>query len=360
MLKNDGVAWVEAGDDFGFGAVRDAGLDIDLSAAVLLFGVGDFDGGVAIFVIEDGLLGNGENVFVLLEEDLGVRGHVGFEFAAWIVDGDADFEGGDVIFFDAEWGDFCDLALESFVFEGFDFDAGCLSEIDLADVGLVDFALHVNLSGVADGHDESGGRAEDEDGADGVTDLNVAGEDGAVHRRRDGGVAELLLKLFEGGFVLGYLGFGLAKLRGVDGDLGNGFVARIEIGEVLLLGVIKRLLGDDSLLGHLEVPLVGVLIHGKVGGFCVDLVVFDGSCGGAGIGLGCCELRLLSSYLIEDLLLVELGENLTLLNLGVDVGVEAGDDAGGFGFDFDLGDGLYLASGNNGASYISSLCFGQL
>ena len=251
LLKDDGVAGFEAGENLGFGAVGDAGLDVDLAAAILLLGVGDFDGGVAVLVVEDGLFGDGEDLFVLFEEDLGVGGHVGFELAAGVVDGDANLEGGDVVLFDAEWGDLGYLALEGFVLEGLDLDAGGLAEVDLADVGLVDLALDVDLGDVADGHDEGGGGAEDEDGADGVADLDVAREDGAVHGRGDGGVAELLFKLLERGLVLGDLCLCLAELGGVDIDLGDGFVAGVDGGEVLLLCVVEGLLGDDALFGHL-------------------------------------------------------------------------------------------------------------
>ncbi len=177
---------------------------------------------------------------------------------------------------------------------------------------------------VSDGHDEGGGGAEDEDGADGVADFDVAGEDDAVHGRGDGGVAELLFKLLERGFVLGDLGLGLAELGVVDADLRDGLVAGVGGGEVLLLGVVEGLLGDDTLFGHLEVALVGVLVHGKVGGFGVDPVVLDGGFGGAGVGFGGGELGFLGGYLIEDLLLVELGEDLALLDVIVDVDVEVG------------------------------------
>ena len=125
---------------------------------------------------------------MLFEEDFGVGGHVGFELAAGVVDGDANLEGGDVVFFDAKGCYAGDLAEEGLVLEGFDLNAGGLAEVDLADVGLVDLALHVDLMDVADGHDEGGGAAEDEDGADGVTLFDVAGEDHAVHGRGDGGV----------------------------------------------------------------------------------------------------------------------------------------------------------------------------
>ena len=297
---------------------------------------------------------------MFFKEDLGVGGHVGFQFAAGIVDGDADFKGGDVVLFDAEWSDLSDLALERFVFEGFDLDAGGLTEIDLADVGLVDLALDVNLGGVADGHDQSRRGTEDEDGADGVANLNVSREDGAVHRRGDGGVAELLFELLEGGLILGDLGLGLAEFGGVDADLGDGFIAGIGRSEILLLCVVERLHRHQTLLGHCKVALVGIFVHRQVGGLRVDLVVVDRGGRSAGVGLSGGELGLLSGDLIEDLLLVELREDLALLDMIVDIYVQAGDDAGGFGFDLDLGDGLDLAGGDNGAGDVAGLNFAKL
>ena len=112
------------------------------------------------------------------------------------------------------------------------------------------------------------------------------------------------------------------ELGGVDGDLGDGFVAGVGGGEVLLLRVVEGLLGDDAVLGHGEGAVVGVLVHGKVGGLGVDLVVLDGGLGGAGVGFGGGELGLLGVDLGEDLDLIELGEDLSLLDAGVDVDVE--------------------------------------
>ena len=253
-----------------------------------------------------------------------------------------------------------DFAEEGLVLEGLDLDAGGLAEVDLADVGLVDLALDVDLVDVADGHDEGGGGAHDEDGADGVAEFDVAGEDDAVHGGGDGGVAELLFKLLERGLGLLYLGLGLVEFGVVYGDLGDGFVAGVGGGEIFLLGVVEGLLGDYAVLGHLEGAVVGVLVHGQVGGFGVDLVVLDGGGGGVGVGLGGGELGALGVDLGEDLDLVELGEDLALFDVGVDVGVEAGDDAGGLGFDFDLGDGLDLAGGDDGAGDVTAFGLGKL
>src|SRR5260370_27531533 len=128
LLKDDGVAGFEAGENLSFGAVGDAGFDIDFAAAGLCLGVRDFYGGVAVLVVENGLFGDREDLFVLFEEDFGVGGHVGFELTAGVVDGDADLKCGDVVLFDAEGSGFSYLAKEGFVLEGFDLDTGGLTE----------------------------------------------------------------------------------------------------------------------------------------------------------------------------------------------------------------------------------------
>ena len=124
-------------------------------------------------------------------------------------------------------------------------------------------------------------------------------------------------------------------------------------GEVFLVGVVHGLLGEDALLLHLECAVVGVLEHGEVGGFGGDLIEGDGGGGGAGAGFGCGELGLLRGDLVEDLFLIELGEDLALADGVVDVGVELGDDAAGLGFDLDFGDGLDLAGGDDRARDIA-------
>jgi len=322
--------------------------------------VGDHDGGVAILIVDDGLFGDGEYILVLFEDDFGVCGHVGFEFAAGVVDGDLDFEGGDVVFFDAEGSDLGDLTDEGLAGEALDLNAGGLAHVYLADVGLVDLALDVDLVGVAEGHDEGGGGAEDEDGADGVAHLYVAGENYAVDGRDDGGVAELLFQLLERGLGLENLGFSLALLGGVYFDLGESFVADVDGGEVLLLRVVESLLGDYAVFRHLEGAVVAVLEVGEIGGLGGYFVELDRGFGGVSGSFGGGELGLLGGYLIEDFLLVELSENLALVDGLVDVGGEAGDDAAGFGFDLDLRDGPDLAGSDHGTGDVSGFDLAEL
>ena len=197
MLQDDSVAGFESCEDFGLRAIGDSGFDVYLAATFLLVGIGYFDGGVTVLVVDDGLLRDGKDVLVLFKEDFGVGGHVGFEFSAWVVDGDSDFKGGDVVLLDAEGRDAGDFTEESLVFERLYLDASGLTEVNLADVGLVDLALNIDLTDVTDGHDEGCGGTHDQDGADGIAEFDVAREDDAIHWGGNGGVAELLFKLLE-------------------------------------------------------------------------------------------------------------------------------------------------------------------
>ena len=360
MLEDDGIARLESREDLSLRAIRDASLDVHLAAAFLLVRIGHFDGGVAVLVVDDSLFRDGEYILVFFKEDFGVGGHVGFQLAAWVVDRDADLEGGDVILLHAEGSDASDFAEEGLVFEGLDFDARGLAKVDLADVGLIDFTLNVDLPNVADGHHEGSGRTHDKDGADGVAEFDVAGEDDAIHWRGDSGVAELLFKLLERRLGLLDLGLRLMEFGGVYGDLGDSLVAGVGSCKIFLLCVVEGLLGDHAVFGHLKSAVIGVLVHGQVRGLGVDLVVLDGGDGGTGVGLGCSELSTLSAYLGEDLDLIELGEHLSLFNLCVDVGIKAGDDARGLGFDLDLGDGLDFAGSDYGFGDVSTLGLSQL
>ena len=71
-----------------------------------------------------------------------------------------------------------------------------------------------------------------------------------------------------------------------------------------MLRVVEGLLGDDAVLGHRNGAVVGVLVHGEVGGFGVDLVVLDGGLGCVGVGFCGGEVGLLGGYLGEDFDLV--------------------------------------------------------
>ena len=115
--KHDLVVFLQAAEDFGFGAVGDAGGDGSLAAALFGFGIVDIHGSFLVFVVNDGRFRHRQHVFVLLQQDFGVSGHHRFQLATGIINGDAHLEGGDVIFLRAHGSDLGDMAVEALVFE---------------------------------------------------------------------------------------------------------------------------------------------------------------------------------------------------------------------------------------------------
>src|SRR5215469_8720175 len=192
LLQNHLIALVQALQHLGFRAIRDADVDGRFTLAVFAFRVGNFDRSVAIFVVDDGALGNLQHALVLIQNDLGVGGHIRFQLAAGIVDRDTHFEGGDIILFYPHGRDFRDHAFEGLVFEGFDFNPRRLAEIHAPDIALVDFALYIDLAGVADGHHQSCARSQHQDGTDRIANFHIAGKNDSGNRRNNVGVAELL------------------------------------------------------------------------------------------------------------------------------------------------------------------------
>ena len=77
-----------------------------------------------------------------------------------------------------------------------------------------------------------------------------------------------------------------------------------------MIGVVIGLSGDDAGGLHLTGALGGVLDHGQIGRLSVDAVECDGCGGGVGVRLGGRERGFLGGDLVEDLLLVKLGEGL--------------------------------------------------
>ena len=156
---------------------------------------------------------------MLVEQNLGVGRHVGFQFSAGIVDRYPHLKRGYVVFFHAHWRNLRNLSVKCAVSEAFNLDARGLGHVHVRDVGFVNFALHIHFVDVSLSHYEGCGRPEHEDGADSVADFNVSGQDHAVHRRDNGGVAHLFFKLFEAGLALLHLGSRLFQLGQIHADL---------------------------------------------------------------------------------------------------------------------------------------------
>src|SRR5213080_3074756 len=149
LLQNDLLLLVEAVEDLRLHSVRNAQLYTELFLAVFSFGIGNFDGSLAFFVVNQRGFRNHQDVFLFLEKNFGIRAHVGFELAAGIGNRDAHFESGDVVLLLTERRNLCDLAGEFLVLKRFHHDARRLAQKDLADVGFIDLALHIDFADVA-------------------------------------------------------------------------------------------------------------------------------------------------------------------------------------------------------------------
>jgi len=99
---------------------------------------------------------------------------------------------------------------------------------------------------------------------------------------------------------------------------------------------------------------------GEIRGFGGYLVELDSGGGGTGAGFSGGQLSFLGGDLVQDFLLVELGENFALVDRLVDVGIEAGDDAAGLGLHLHLGDGPHLAGCDHGAGDVAGFDLGEL
>src|SRR6266403_4061643 len=130
LLEHDFLLLSEAFKNFSLHAVGDAELDAELFLAVVGLGIGDFNGGLSLFVVDQRRLRNHQHVFLFSEKDFGVGAHVGFELAAGVGNGYAHFERGDVVLLLAKRRNLGDLAGEFLVLEGFHYDARRLAQED--------------------------------------------------------------------------------------------------------------------------------------------------------------------------------------------------------------------------------------
>src|SRR5579862_2965676 len=147
LLQNDLVAFLQTAQDFSLRSIRNPDVDGNLALAFLTFLVGNLHRGLLVFVVQDRAFGDLQHVLVLFQDDLGVGRHSRFQFAARIIDRDADLERRDVIFFHAHRRDLGDLTVKRLVLERLDLDARRLSEIHLADIALVNLAFYIDFAG---------------------------------------------------------------------------------------------------------------------------------------------------------------------------------------------------------------------
>jgi putative hemolysin len=142
---------------------------------------------------------------------------------------------------------------------------------------------------------------------------------------------------------LRHLSLGLVQFGTVNVDLRHGDVFLVERGEVVPVGVVHPLLGDDALLLHLLVALQGGKVHGQVGGGGIDFVMLNAGRGAFDVGLGCLQGGALGIDFSRNLLPVELGQQLALVDVLIDIHVEVLHNPAGFGLEFDLGNRLHFS-----------------
>src|SRR6267143_3281511 len=112
LLQDDLLLLVQAFEDFGLHAIRNAQLDTEFFLAVVGLGIGNLDRSFAFLVVNQRGFGNHQDVFLFFQQDLRVGAHVGFQLAAGIGNRYAHFERRDVVFLFAERRNLGDLAGE--------------------------------------------------------------------------------------------------------------------------------------------------------------------------------------------------------------------------------------------------------
>src|SRR6266478_5212055 len=197
LLQYHFLLLVEAFENLRLYAVGNAQLHAKFFLAVVGLGVRDLHGGFSLFVVNQRGFRHHQHVFLFFQHNLGIRAHVGLQLAAGIGNRDAHFKRGDVVLLFAERRNLGHLAGEFLVLEGFHNDARGLTEKDLADVRLIDFALHINFADVAQRHDQGSLRAEHQNGTDRIANIYVPRKNQAVNRADDRRIAQIFLSVFQ-------------------------------------------------------------------------------------------------------------------------------------------------------------------
>src|SRR5258708_38404869 len=149
LLKHDLITFLEAAQHFRLGAVRNPDIDRELILAIFSLWVRNLHRRLLVLIVKNRAFRNLQDILVFFKDDFGVGGHLGLKFAARILDRHPHFKRGDVVLLHAHRRNLCHLAGESLVLEGFHLDPRGLAEINLADIALVHFALHIDFAGIA-------------------------------------------------------------------------------------------------------------------------------------------------------------------------------------------------------------------
>ena len=176
---------------------------------------------------------------MLFQNDFRVGRHLGFQLAAGVVNGDSHLKSRHIVFLHAHRRDPRDLTLEGLIFKRFHLDARRLSQVHLADIALVNFALYVNFTRISQRHNQRSRRTQHENGAHGIAHFHIPREHDSINRRLDIGVAELLLELLQVGSILRYRSFRLRHLGPQNYQLRFRDVLLVEGHFVIFLGIVQ-------------------------------------------------------------------------------------------------------------------------
>ena len=232
----------------------------------------------------ESLVGHSENSGALLGEDGDVGGESGLELEVGVGGRDDHLVGYHIVGGGRLESHLLDFALEGVVGVGVDGEGDAVALLDAAYVGLIDIGYHLHIGKVLGDGEELGGV---EAGCHGLAFLHALGNHGAVDGRGDGGVTQIGLRSLYALSRRGYLLLGLT------------------VGEhrvLVLIGAHQSLLEERLVALH-------------VGG-----LVLEGALGTGEVGFGYVEFA-------HEIGLVELGNHLSLLDLGIVVYVELADDA---------------------------------
>src|ERR1017187_2880187 len=314
LLQNYLIAFLQPAQHFGLRAVRDSDVDGNFVLALFTFRVRHFHRGLLILVVKDCAFRNLQHILVLFQDDFRIGGHLSLEFAARILDRDAHFKRRDIIFLHAHRRNLGHFAVEGLVLERLHLDACPLAEIHLADVALVDLALHIYFAGIAKRHDQRGRRTQHQNRAHRVAHLYVARQHDAINRRNDVGIAELLFQLLQIRLILRDVGPGLRDLGLKHGDLCLRHVLLVQGQLVILLRVIQCRSGNDPILRHADGTVVGALQQRYIRTFRIDFGALEVGLRALQIGLRGFQRSARLLHLRLNLDLVELGQELSLLD----------------------------------------------
>ena len=218
-----------------------------------------------------------------------------------------------------------DRSFESPVGEGIDGEIGFVSNLNAADVAFAHIGVDLHFAEVSCDQKQSGGL---EAGRYGLANGDIARDHGAVHRRDDGGVAEIDLRRLE-------LGLALLDARLVNADL------RARLVEQTLRaveGVLRHRVGG----GEAGVTLIGQLRIAEGG-----LVFFELRLGLIEIGFALVDHRLVGAR-------IDLRTNLALLDQCIVVAGDVLHDAGYVGADDDGEHWIDRAGGGHRAGDVAT------